>query len=57
MWPAATSRRRGMAADAGFGLAIVAAVAAAHGGTVTLKSRPGDTAFIVTLPAAVPHPG
>ncbi|WP_436232588.1 ATP-binding protein [Actinacidiphila alni] len=46
-----------MAADAGFGLAIVAAVAAAHGGTVTLKSRPGDTAFIVTLPAAVPHPG
>ncbi|MFI0718589.1 sensor histidine kinase [Streptomyces sp. NPDC021224] len=36
---------------AGLGLAIVAAVTAAHGGTLTLASRPGATAFTVTLPS------
>jgi two-component system OmpR family sensor kinase len=36
---------------AGLGLAIVTAVAAAHGGSVALRSRPGATVFTVTLPA------
>ncbi|WP_371674593.1 HAMP domain-containing histidine kinase [Streptomyces sp. NBC_00289] len=36
---------------AGLGLAIVAAVLEAHGGTVTLESRPGSTTFGVRLPA------
>ncbi|MFJ1584415.1 sensor histidine kinase [Streptomyces sp. NPDC088197] len=40
---------------AGLGLAIVTAVAAAHGGTVTLTSEPGDTSFTVTLPDAPPE--
>jgi two-component system OmpR family sensor kinase len=35
---------------AGLGLAIVAAVAAAHGGAVSLRSHPGLTVFTVTLP-------
>ncbi len=35
----------------GLGLSIVAAVAAAHGGSVHLTSRPGDTTFSVLLPA------
>jgi two-component system OmpR family sensor kinase len=38
---------------AGLGLSIVAAIAAAHGGTVSLRSAPGDGAtFVVELPAA-----
>ena len=38
---------------AGLGLAIVAAVAAAHGGTVVATSEPGEgTTFAVTLPLA-----
>ncbi len=35
----------------GLGLSIVAAVAGAHGGSVELSSRPGDTTFAVLLPA------
>jgi two-component system OmpR family sensor kinase len=35
----------------GLGLAIVDAVAAAHGGRVTVASTPGQTRFTVTLPA------
>ncbi|HEY7717499.1 MAG TPA: HAMP domain-containing sensor histidine kinase [Pedococcus sp.] len=35
----------------GLGLSIVAAVAEAHGGSVELRSEPGDTTFAVTLPA------
>jgi two-component system OmpR family sensor kinase len=35
---------------AGLGLAIVAAVTAAHGGTFAVTSRPGATAFTITLP-------
>ncbi|MFF0156166.1 sensor histidine kinase [Streptomyces sp. NPDC005263] len=34
----------------GLGLSIVAAVAEAHGGNVTLASRPGSTTFAVRLP-------
>ena len=36
----------------GLGLAIVSAVVEAHGGTVTVTSRPGDTRFVVRLPLA-----
>ncbi|OIJ66731.1 two-component sensor histidine kinase [Streptomyces mangrovisoli] len=45
-------RRRTEAAGggAGLGLAIVAAVAEAHGGTVSLESNPGATTFTVRLP-------
>jgi len=35
----------------GLGLAIVKAVVSAHGGTVTVESEPGDTRFLVRLPA------
>ena len=46
-----TSRNRSQGST-GLGLSIVAAVASAHGGTVALDSRPGDTTFTVTLPAS-----
>jgi len=40
----------------GLGLSIVAALVAAHGGTVTLKTAPGEGAtFRVTLPLATEH--
>jgi len=45
-----TSRNRA-AGSTGLGLSIVAAVAQAHGGSVSLDSRPGDTTFTVLLPA------
>lgn len=51
-----TARTRGGAAapgGAGLGLALVEAIVTAHGGRVTLVSRPGDTAVEVTLPGAV----
>ena len=48
------SRDRG---STGLGLAIVQAVVDAHGGTVTVASRPGRTTFTVRLPApALPVP-
>jgi two-component system, OmpR family, sensor kinase len=34
----------------GLGLAIVDAVITAHGGTVSVASRPGRTSFVITLP-------
>ena len=49
----------------GLGLAIVQSVVAAQGGTVSVRSAPGDTVFTVTLPLAArpmapqpraPHP-
>jgi two-component system OmpR family sensor kinase len=45
-----TSRNRA-AGSTGLGLSIVAAVAQAHGGSVSLDSVPGDTTFTVILPA------
>lgn len=42
------SRRGG---STGLGLAIVAAVVKAHGGTIAVYSVPGDTRFVITLPA------
>lgn len=45
-----TSRSRA-AGSTGLGLAIVDAVVAAHGGIVGVTSRPGQTRFVLTLPA------
>jgi two-component system OmpR family sensor kinase len=44
------SRTRGADSGAGLGLALVQAIVHAHGGTVTLASRPGDTCLDVRLP-------
>lgn len=43
------SRRGG---STGLGLAIVAAVVKAHSGTIEVRSVPGSTEFVVTLPVA-----
>jgi two-component system OmpR family sensor kinase len=50
------SARSNGGASTGLGLAIVQAVTTAHGGTVSLTSRPGHTSFVITLPrlASVP---
>jgi two-component system OmpR family sensor kinase len=39
------------AGSSGLGLAIVHGVTAAHGGSVRVTSRPGETTFTITLPA------
>ncbi|MEV0676230.1 HAMP domain-containing sensor histidine kinase [Actinosynnema sp. NPDC050436] len=46
-----TSRSRA-AGSTGLGLSIVSAVVAAHGGGVSVESRPGRTRFAVRLPGA-----
>ena len=46
------SSRSRAAGSTGLGLAIVAAVVGAHGGTVSVASRPGRTTFTVELPQA-----
>lgn len=38
------------AGGTGLGLALVAAIVRAHGGEITVDSRPGRTAFTITLP-------
>ncbi|WP_316774733.1 sensor histidine kinase [Streptomyces sasae] len=43
-------RQDATGAGAGLGLSIVAAVVEAHGGTVTVESRPGSTTFTARLP-------
>ena len=45
------SRTRGPDRGAGLGLSLVRAIVTAHGGTVMLRSRPGDTTISVSLPA------
>ncbi|WP_333774545.1 sensor histidine kinase [Streptomyces sp. IBSBF 3136] len=48
------SARSRATGSTGLGLAIVQAVAAAHGGAVTVDSVPGRTVFTVHLPASAP---
>jgi len=45
------SSRTRASGGAGLGLSLVSAIAAAHGGTASVVSRPGDTTFTVELPA------
>ncbi|MFE9996206.1 HAMP domain-containing sensor histidine kinase [Streptomyces avermitilis] len=49
------SSRSRSSGSTGLGLAIVQAVAAAHGGAVTVDSVPGRTVFTVHLPALAPE--
>jgi two-component system OmpR family sensor kinase len=44
------SSRTRASGGAGLGLSLVSAIAEAHGGTATVRSRPGDTTFTVALP-------
>lgn len=44
------SSRSRAAGSTGLGLAIVRAVTAAHGGTASMTSRPGETRFVIELP-------
>ena len=44
------ARTRGPDRGAGLGLALVKAIVEAHGGTVALSSRPGDTTVSIELP-------
>jgi two-component system OmpR family sensor kinase len=48
------SSRSRAAGSTGLGLSIVAAVVAAHSGTVRVESQPGHTVFTVTLPLMRP---
>jgi two-component system, OmpR family, sensor kinase len=44
------ARTRGAEVGVGLGLSLVEAIVTAHGGRVTLRSRPGDTVLDVSLP-------
>jgi two-component system OmpR family sensor kinase len=46
------SSRSRAAGSSGLGLAIVHAVTAAHGGTASVTSQPGQTRFTITLPVS-----
>lgn len=50
------SSRSRSSGSTGLGLAIVQAVAAAHGGAVTVDSMPGRTVFTLHLPAIAVDP-
>lgn len=52
----ASTAREPVEGSTGLGLAVVRAVAEAHGGTVTVDSVPGRTRFVMTLPG-VDHDG
>ena len=41
----------------GLGLAICEAIVKAHGGAITVRSKPGDTAFTVRLPSVLAQAG
>ena len=46
------ARTRAVRRRRGLGLSLVAAIVTAHGGTVALRSEPGDTTVSVELPPA-----
>ncbi len=50
----ADSARSNAGTSTGLGLAIVQAVTTAHGGSVSVTSRPGHTSFVITLPRLTP---
>ena len=50
------ARARNDEGGVGLGLSLVKAIVTAHGGTVSLASRPGDTTVTVRLPSRGPVP-
>ncbi|TCO49284.1 two-component system OmpR family sensor kinase [Kribbella antiqua] len=50
-----TSRTRD-SGGSGLGLSLAQSITEAHGGAVSVRSRPGDTCFIVALPRATTEP-
>jgi two-component system OmpR family sensor kinase len=46
-----SSRTSGQAGS-GLGLSIAKAIVERHGGTISVTSRPGQTAFVISLPNA-----
>jgi two-component system OmpR family sensor kinase len=50
------SARSNAGTSTGLGLAIVQAVTTAHGGSVSVTSRPGHTSFVITLPRLAAAP-
>jgi two-component system OmpR family sensor kinase len=50
-----TSRTRD-SGGSGLGLSLAQSITEAHGGAVSVRSRPGDTCFIVALPRAMTGP-
>ncbi|HEY8295545.1 MAG TPA: ATP-binding protein, partial [Micrococcaceae bacterium] len=48
--------RTGTEGSTGLGLSIIDAIVAAHGGRITVASRPGNTRFTVTFPGSLRLP-